>query len=298
MKMDQMKTSTFRKKDLVGPIIIVILLSISVGLMIFYIANPFFNDELEGPYVKELELTKENVRILYDYVSYAPGGERNDVFLTNDTVNKDNIPNKDKLYYALQFAKPDDFKSTGKKDKDKNPIFNISDAKIDTYMKRFFGSSITYKKENSLDCILEFNDEAIYGATLTYSVENKGYDTVLKKDYKKEENEEKKDVKDYVKPFYTKLYKASLFENDAIELQEKIVYTKVKEQNDLYTIEVYGDFRYQNLIEKRNNLTESQLKNSVFNLNEYQDTAATVYYTFKVEEGIYYFDNSLVANNK
>ena len=87
-------------------------------------------------------------------------------------------------------------------------------------------------------------------------------------------------------------------ENDSIELREKIIYTKVKEKNDLYTIEVYGDFRYQNLIEKRNNLTESQVKNSVFNLNEYVDTAATVYYTFKVEDGHYYFDSSVVANNK
>ena len=37
MKFDQMKTSTFRKKDLVAPIIIVILLSLAMGLIVFYI---------------------------------------------------------------------------------------------------------------------------------------------------------------------------------------------------------------------------------------------------------------------
>ena len=41
MKFDQMKTSTFRKKDLIAPIIIVVLLSLAMGLIVFYISNPF-----------------------------------------------------------------------------------------------------------------------------------------------------------------------------------------------------------------------------------------------------------------
>ena len=122
MKMDQMKTSSFRKKDLVAPIIIVILLSLAVGLIIFYVTNPLFNKEPTGPFVQELELTDNNVRILYSYISNEIDEVRNDVFLTNDAITKDNMPNKDKLYFALQFASPEDFVSTGKRDKNNNQI--------------------------------------------------------------------------------------------------------------------------------------------------------------------------------
>lgn len=298
MKMDQMKTSRFDKKSLIAPIIIVILLSLAVGLIIFYISNPFFNEPQEGPYVQELQLTDNNVRILYKYVTSSVDGNRNDVFVMNDSITKENMPNEDKLYYALQFASPEDFVSTGKRDKENNQIFNISDKKIDEYMKRFFGNNITYSKVKKMDYTLSFSEEVKYVASLTYSYENKGYDTILIK-YSDEENDnDKKDEKEEikVKPFYTKLVKANLFEDQTIELQEKVIYTKVSKEKDLYTIKVYGDLHYHNLIDTRNNLTESQMQNSIFNLNEYMNEASTVTYTFKTENDKYYFYSSNVTN--
>lgn len=298
MKMDQMKTSRFDKKSLIAPIIIVILLSLAVGLIIFYISNPFFNEPQEGPYVQELQLTDNNVRILYKYVTSSVDGNRNDVFVMNDSITKENMPNEDKLYYALQFASPEDFVSTGKRDKENNQIFNISDKKIDEYMKRFFGNNITYSKVKKMDYPLSFSEEVKYVASLTYSYENKGYDTILIK-YSDEENDnDKKDEKEEikVKPFYTKLVKANLFEDQTIELQEKVIYTKVSKEKDLYTIKVYGDLHYHNLIDTRNNLTESQMQNSIFNLNEYMNEASTVTYTFKTENDKYYFYSSNVTN--
>ena len=225
MKMDQMKTTHFDKKSLIAPIIIVVLLALAIGLIIFYITNPLFNKPQEGPFVQELQLSDNNVRILYNYVSYSVDGSRNDVFVMNSSVTKENMPSKDKLYYALQFASPEDFVSTGKRDDDNNQIFNISDNKVDAYMKRFFGNNVTYSKVKKMDYTLNFSDEYKYVGTLTYSYDNKGYDTILNK------------------------------------IDE--------EDDDLYTIKVYGDLHYHNLIETRNNLTESQLKNSVFNMNEY-----------------------------
>lgn len=288
MKMDQMKTTHFDKKSLIAPIIIVILLAISIGLIIFYITNPIFNKPQEGPFVQELQLTDNNVRILYDYVSYSVDGNRNDVFVMNSSVTKDNMPSKDKLYYALQFASPEDFVSTGKRDDDNNQIFNISDNKVDAYMKRFFGNNVTYSKVKKMDYTLNFSEEHKYVGTLTYSYDNKGYDTIL--------NKVEEDEKEYVKPFYGKLVKASLFEDQSMELQEKVIYTKVIEKDDLYTIKVYGDLHYHNLIETRNNLTESQLKSSVFNMNEYVNEASTVTYTFKTENDKYYFYSSNLTN--
>lgn len=288
MKMDQMKTTHFDKKSLIAPIIIVILLAISIGLIIFYITNPIFNKPQEGPFVQELQLTDNNVRILYDYVSYSVDGNRNDVFVMNSSVTKDNMPSKDKLYYALQFASPEDFVSTGKRDNDNNQIFNISDNKVDAYMKRFFGNNVTYSKVKKMDYTLNFSEEHKYVGTLTYSYDNKGYDTIL--------NKVEEDEKEYVKPFYGKLVKASLFEDQSMELQEKVIYTKVIEKDDLYTIKVYGDLHYHNLIETRNNLTESQLKSSVFNMNEYVNEASTVTYTFKTENDKYYFYSSNLTN--
>ena len=216
----------------------------------------------------------------------------------NDSNTKENMPNEDKLYYALQFASPEDFVSTGKRDKENNQIFNISDKKIDEYMKRFFGNNITYSKVKKMDYTLSFSEEVKYVASLTYSYENKGYDTILIK-YSDEENDnDKKDEKEEikVKPFYTKLVKANLFEDQTIELQEKVIYTKVSKEKDLYTIKVYGDLHYHNLIDTRNNLTESQMQNSIFNLNEYMNEASTVTYTFKTENDKYYFYSSNVTN--
>lgn len=298
MKMDQMKTSRFDKKSLIAPIIIVILLSLAVGLIIFYISNPFFNEPQEGPYVQELQLTDNNVRILYKYVTSSVDGNRNDVFVMNDSITKENMPNEDKLYYALQFASPEDFVSTGKRDKENNQIFNISDKKIDEYMKRFFGNNITYSKVKKMDYTLSFSEEAKYVASLTYSYENKGYDTILIKYSDDEDDNDKKDEEEVikVKPFYTKLVKANLFEDQTIELQEKVIYTKVSKEKDLYTIKVYGDLHYHNLIDTRNNLTESQMQNSIFNLNEYMNEASTVTYTFKTENDKYYFYSSNVTN--
>ena len=142
------------------------------------------------------------------------------------------------------------------------------------------------------------SEEKKYVASLTYSYENKGYDTILIK-YSDEENDnDKKDEKEEikVKPFYTKLVKANLFEDQTIELQEKVIYTKVSKEKDLYTIKVYGDLHYHNLIDTRNNLTESQMQNSIFNLNEYMNEASTVTYTFKTENDKYYFYSSNVTN--
>lgn len=290
MKMDQMKTSHFDKKSLIAPIIIVVLLSLAVGLIIFYITNPMFNKEDEGPFVQELELTDNNVRILYDYVSYSVDGNRNDVFVINDTITKDNMPNEDKLYFALQFSSPEDFVSTGERDEDNKQIFNISDTKIESYMQRFFGSDINYSKVKKYKYTLNFSEEHKYIANLKYSYDNKGYDTTLEK------IEEDEEDKVYVKPFYSKLVKANLFEDQSIELQEKVIYTQVEEKKDLYTIKVYGDNHYHNLIETRNNLTESQMQNSVFNLNEYMNEASTVTYTFKTENNKYYFYSSIITN--
>ena len=286
MKMDQMKASHFDKKNLIAPIIIVVLLSLAVGLIIFYISNPFFNSETEGPYVQELQLTDNNVRILYNYVTQA----ENDVFVMNETVTKDNMSNEDKLSIALQFSSPGDFVSTGKKDKENNQIFNISDSKIEQYMQRFFGSNISYSKVKKMDYTFNFSTEQKYIGKLTYSSENKGYDTILEK--VKDDDDEKIEVK----PYYKKLVKALLYEDQTMELQEKVIYLKATEKNDLYTIKVYGDLHYHNLIETRNNLTASQVKNSVYNMNEYMNQAATVTYTFKTENDKYYFYSSNITN--
>lgn len=295
MKLSEMKTSNFDKKDLIVPIVMVILLSIAVGLIIFYITNPMFNKTEDPPFTEKLDLSDENVKILYDYVTYSRDGNRNDVFVTNDTVTKDNMPNKDKLFYALQFANPDDFKSTGKRDKNNNQIFNISDKRIDEYMKMFFGSEVSYSKEKKFNYPLYFGDEYKYIGTLTYSYENNGYDTILTKADEEKEQEQASE-KDYVKPFYSKLVSAIKYEDQTLELQEKVIYTKVTKNDDLYTIDVYGDYHYNNLLEKRKNLTFSQMKNSVFDLNEYIETAATITYTFKTENNKYYFYSSVNTN--
>ena len=294
MKFEQMKTSTFKKENLKIRIFIVVLLALTIGIVVYYISDPFFNKNLNVNSTQELQLTDEKVKFLYDYVSYSKTEIKNDVFVTNDRITKDNMPDEDKLHCALRFASTKDFIATGKKNSKNNQIFNVSDEKIDTYMKKFFGSNVTYENVKEYEYSLDYNENIRYVAILTYNDENKGYDTILTQINKKNIREEDKV---YVQPFYTKLVNAYLHKDQTIELKEKVIYTKVEKIDELYTIKVYSDHNLQNEIEIRNNLTESQMKSSVFNLDEYSDKASTVTYTFKIESGKYYFESSVITNN-
>ncbi len=285
------------KKSSKLPIIVVIVVSILVGLLVFLISNLFFGKKtikVETPKSKPLSLTEENVEILYDYVTYGTRNRRNDKFLKESHVTLQTFTNQEKLYYALQFAQVEDFVSTNKLDENNLKIYKISASKINNYMKRFFGGQATYKMDEVITYAFSFRIGGKNVGVLKPSVNGDGYDVVfteLQEDYPPE----------LVEPFYGELVAAQKNTDGSYELTEKVVFTEVKKENEIYTVNIYKDYQHTYLIEKKLNQTEETLKQNPIKIANYKDKATTIKYLFKVSGTMLYFDSSTISvpgNNK
>lgn len=270
------------------PLIIVIVGSLIVGLLVFLISSLFFREkpvQVDTPKSKPLSLTEENVEILYDYVTYGTRNKRNDKFLKESHVTLQNFTNQEKLYYALQFAQVEDFVSTNKVDENNLNIYKISSTKINNYMKRFFGSQVTYKMDEVLIYPFSFRIGGKNVGILKPSANGDGYDVVfteLQEDYQPE----------LVEPFYSELVAAQKNPDGSYELTEKVVFTEVKKENDIYTISIYKDYQHTDLIEKKMNQTEETLAQNPIKITNYKDKATTIKYLFKISGTMLYFDSS------
>ena len=276
------------------PIIIIIVISLVIGLLVFFVSNALFGRKVipaEPPKDTEVSLTDENVKILYDYVTYGPKNVRSDKFLKEQSVNLNSFTNQEKFYYALQFAQVEDFTATGEVDENNLKIYRIPSNKIKNYMERFFGSKVTYATNSVITYPFSFRINNKNVGVMTYSVEKDGYNTVftgLEEDVVSDK---------VVEPYYTKLVKAIKNGKDgSLELQEKVIYTDVQENNGVYTIGIYQDYQHTVLLETKQNLTAEQLKQNPITIDSYQEKASTVKYLFKLNNTIYYFDSSTITS--
>ena len=133
------------------PIIIIAVVAIICGIVVFLVSNTLFGKkEIKPDPIKsvELSLQEENVKILYEYVTYGAGEERSEKFLKEKNVNISSFTNQEKFYFALQFAQVEDFEKTDRLDESKHKIYFIPSNIIQEYMERFFGPSITYTTNN------------------------------------------------------------------------------------------------------------------------------------------------------
>lgn len=269
------------------PLIIVIILSIIVGLLVFVISNAILGPKKvkETPKIDtQVELNDENVEILYRYVTFRDKEFYTSKFVKEQSVTFDKFSDEEKLLLAFQFAKDSDFSSTDKKD-----IYFISDDKVNSYVKRFFGENATYENVEKLTVPLSFSIDKLNMADISYDSEKGGYNvsfTTYKKDYLDIANGS-------VYEYYRELSSATKKSDGTLILNEKVIYTTVEEENKIYRVNIYKDYSHNNLIETRQNLSLEDLKENPVTIDKYREKAATISYTFKLNsDRTYYFYSS------
>ena len=272
------------------PLIIVIVVSIIIGLVVFFISNAIFGKKettQKEPTSQKLSLTESNVDILYNYVTSGPKNTRGDKFLKEKNVTLQSFTTEEKFYYALQFADVEDFTFTGKLDDKKQKQYLIPNSKIKQYMQRFFGPTVTYSTNEVIKYPFSFRINGKNVGTMTYSEVDGGYITVF--------DSFEADVvdTDIVKPYYTALVGATKEVDGSYTLEEKVIYTKLETNEDkTYNISIYKDYENKSLIESKTNQTEEMLKANPISIDKYKSTASTITYKFKLNGNVLYFYSS------
>lgn len=306
-------------------IIIISVVSIVIGLTVFFIVNHFVGKkETVAPIPEQVDvsLTDENVQILYQYVTYGTKGYRNDKFIREKTVSLNSFSEEEKYYYALGFADSDDFEFTGEYTEKNKKIYAFSISKMKEYMQRFFGPEVSFSVEGQYTHPFNFSINGQNVGHLTYSSDSDEYhvyfegyqnletgefteNTNTSKDGEKEveidaqtneETNSEENANVSIDPYYGKLISATKLRDNTLILKEKIVYAKLENTGNSYSIYVTKDFDHNNLIETKPNLSKSDVFNFHLDMNNYMDKATTVSYTFKVDNNIYYFSNSEIMD--
>ena len=210
-------------------LIIAIIIALASGIIVFLISNAIFGKKevVEKPEESvPINLSDENVKILYNYVTYGTKGKRNDKFLSENKVDLSSFENQEKFYYALQFAQVEDFIPTEKKDQQGRKIYNIPSSKIRTYMQRFFGGMVTYSNDVVITYTFSFQINGQNVGIMTYSEEYDGFDTVF------DGIEEQETSSNLVEPYYAELTGAFKEPDGSYRLEEKVIFTDIQKEGD------------------------------------------------------------------
>lgn len=287
------ETSNLKVKSKL-PLIIIIVVSLIVGLLVFFLSNSLFGPKKtkEPPVTRQqLNLKERNVDILYGYVTYGEKKQRNDKFIKESKVTLDSFSDEEKFYYALQFADPDDFDFNGKTNEQGKKIYVITERKIRNYMQRFFGNKVTYSPVKELKYTFNFLINSQNTGTLKYSEDEKSYNIVF--------DEYLDDVKEKegIQPYYAELFAAYKELNGTYTLEEKVIYPDlVKNEDNTYTLSIYKDYEHKLLIERKNNLSEEDIKDYEIKMSNYKTKASTITYKFGLNGNTLYFESSSIKN--
>ena len=270
-------------------VIVVVIIALIVGLGVFFVSYHFLGPkkEKEEPVTATpLSLTEDNVQILYAYVTYGTLNQRNDKFIKEGKVTMESFSNVEKFYYALQFAQVEDFVFSNRYNDHNQKIYIISNAKIKSYMERFFGTQVTYTTNNVITYPFSFRINGQNVGIMTYSSSSSGFETVF------DGFEEDVVSTALVEPYYTKLDHAEKEIDGSYVLYEKIIYTNVEQADGIYTVHVYKDHGHAMEIETKPNQTEEMLKNNPIDIKNYENKASTIKYTFKLHGTTLCFESS------
>ncbi len=293
---DENGNSNEHKMSKKTAIIIVAVVAIVFGLLVFFISNAIFGkrDDDTPAVDTQVKLTDENVQILYKYVAYKNNGYDNDLFVRENSVTSSTFTDQDKLYYALQFVEPEELLYSGEKNDKKQKIYIISVSRIRDHLQRFFGEDISFSPVDEITYKFSFTINDLGVATLTYSEEEQAYKVVFNKEKELTEEEQEKAL---VKKVYTELSSATKKPDGTLILNEKVIYTDLGKENNTFRIDIYKDYKHSTKIETKQNITKEDLTANPFSITDYLDKAATISYTFKVNQlnNSYYFDNSTIT---
>jgi len=284
------------EKNYSGPrkyliIAIIIAVSLALGLIVYFVSDallkkeePPVNEDFIG---EQISLTDENVQILYQYVTYGTEGTRNQKFVNNRQVDITSFSDREKLYYALQFAQVEDFEFTGERNSNKDKIYVLPMKDVMGYMRLFFGPSVTYNEESQMTYPFTFYINKMNVGRMEYNKARDGYDTTFtsSQDLDKKENP--------VDPSYGQLLHALRKPDGSIVLQERVVYTELRTDNGLYAVNVYKDPEKTELLETIGQLQEGDLDSFNVDFSKYSQTAI-VEYTFAFNGQSLYFQSSRI----
>lgn len=284
---EEIKTEKRRNKLI--PIVIVVVSALFVGLLVFLISSLIISNNKEKKEkektteeVSKVSLNDSTVKKLYKSITYEAGPKYYNKFIKEESVTLDTFNNREKYYYALQFAKSSDFIDTNNKDENNRKIYLLPEDKLKHYMREFFGNSVTYDQNEVIVCEFSFDMPEGSQGTLKYLNNSNGYNTTFTNG----------DGTVPTKNHYAKLVSAEK-NNTKLILKEKIVYINAINNNNLYDIEIYNDYNKTRLLETIKNV--SDLDNAV-DIENYIDRASTITYTFKESKGDYYFVSSKITN--
>lgn len=282
-----------KERDKKLTMIIVVTVALIFGLLFFAIANALLGTkEPEEEPAKEvkLEVTNQNVKILYSYVTYGTGVRRNEKFIKEKKVTIDSFTNQEKLYYAFQFVQAKDLVFTEKYDDNHKKIYNLPDEVIRDNVIRFFGPNASYTTLE--DFTYQFKNFSYGGqnlAKLTPSTgPTGGYNLVFEGTNKEEDSS-------LVEPFYTSLVAAYQEPNGSYRLEEKIIYVQLSKVSDSYNVYIYKDYGKTQLIEAKTNQTEAMLVANPIQMNDYLEVASTITYRFNLYNNTLYFESSEIT---
>ena len=269
-------------------IIIIVVTAIIAFLVVFLITNAIFNPKQKKvepvtPTSEKRSLTEDNVKVLYQYVTYGTTGIRNDKFVKNKSVRLKDFTDEEIIYYALQFAQVEDFDFTGNLDENKNKIYSISSRTIKKYVERFFGKNVKYSTDVTIKYPFTFsiNDKNV--GSLKYNDDTATFDATFTEKSEKEEY--------LVEPYMGKLVEAYKDPDGGYRLIEKIIFIDLEKQDDgNYQVIVSKDYEHNNIIESSVDQTEEDIKK--IDIEKYIKKAGTITYTFKLNGNVLYFDSS------
>ena len=280
----------FKKPLRVVILIAIIVGAIVLGIVTYRICDDILNkgnEQKEESFLgQEMDLSDENVQILYQYVTYGITGTRNRKFIDNYNVDISSFSNQEKYFYAFQFVQPEDYEFTGEFDQYRRKIYVLPMSKLDYYMKIYFGPNVSYTPEAQITHPFTFRINGMNVATMTYNSSRDGYDTVFT-------SYQELDDGNPVSPVYGQLINALVTADGSVILQERVVYTELRTDNGNFALDIYKDPKKTTLLETKENLTEKDLYQLYIDISSYPSTAI-IEYTFGLNNGICYFKSSRI----
>lgn len=296
------------KKKIVKFLIIVLVAAIA-GFSVYFITDALINGNRKNETVttakdSEMDLHDEMIVYLYDNVTYAVNGIRNDKFFKSGSVTAEDFTTQDKIYFALRYAVEADFVDMTGSDSQSSEggpkllkQYSISNDRIKSYVFNFFGDGVTYTTNTPVNIAVNFSKDGYNAGTLNYDSNTDSWLVTF-------DSVSEGGSKMVVNPYLYKIVSATREgKTNIITIKEKVVFTALKQHTDaagnptdLYDCAVYKDYAKTQELEMKSNVVSDQL--TLLSIDNYTDSASTVTYKFfKDENDEYHFLSSEITSD-
>lgn len=274
-----------------------------IFLVIFIvISSNSKSDDVKEPTKTKTTLTLDNSDVIesYQMITYGYNNCRFDKFMKGISINNSSFTNQEKFIYALQFAVKGDFSYTSEVDNNGTAIYSIPKKYMDIYMNRMFGKDMEYEKESDYTITFKFNYNNMNTGNIKYDVQSDEYRIVFNRN---------NTVKNELTNIYYFLNKAYI-DGDNLILVEKVLYTKMEDNNGKKTLYLFSDYDNKSSIGTIDQFSEIDTADNSdnanlyakypteFDIDSYKEDMGTITYTFKANSNKkfgYYFVSSEVS---